>query len=187
MNLGWVGYGGVAIALATSPSVPAMPAAAASLPAAAVCPATVEALMPPLLRDLPAYGNRVFQRSRLRSPADQGQLYLLFAGQPEFEPLPLAPGTTAPEMGADQVYQVFFTTRERRYEGGRLANFQNFHWVFLTRTEQGWHLAQMFSRISDHPTGDRPPSPPFDSTEGVIGRAIRDWLRDCATDNVKLP
>ncbi|HIK57237.1 MAG TPA: hypothetical protein IGS37_18990 [Synechococcales cyanobacterium M55_K2018_004] len=148
------------------------------------CPATLDAMIPLLLRDLPSYANRVYQRSRLRSPLDRANLYILIAGRPEFEPLPLSlVGGPAGERGDRRVQQVFFTTRERRYETNQLAVFQNFHWAFFTQTPQGWQLAQMYSRF-DQPSANRPPTPPIDSSEGVLAEGIRVWLRDCAAGQI---
>jgi hypothetical protein len=36
----------------------------------------------------------------------------------------------------------------------------------------------MFSRIGDA-LANQPPSPPQDTSQGVIAQAIRLWLRDC--------
>lgn len=42
----------------------------------------------------------------------------------------------------------------------------------------------MFSRTGIYP-GGRPPTPPRDSSEGVIAQAIRTWLRDCQAEPVR--
>ncbi|WP_199246228.1 hypothetical protein [[Phormidium] sp. ETS-05] len=54
---------------------------------------------------------------------------------------------------------------------------QRFHWLFLTKTADGWELVQMFS-IQGR-TEAQPPTPPEESRDSFIGEAIRSWLQDC--------
>lgn len=158
----------------------------------------IKTLTNQLLRDLPAYANRTSQRARRLSRSVDLYTYVLVAGQPEFEPLTTEPGVyqpKSPQAESDDVQQVFFTTLERQYLSDRAVELQGFHWAFFTKTEDGWRLATMFTRIgdaeggmlfdhatqtqSDHRTGKRYPTPPEETSDGIIAQAIETWLRDC--------
>lgn len=155
-----------------------------------VCPDTLEALMPPLLRDLPSYANRVVARSRSRSRTpDLPPSYVLLAGPPDYRPLPadledlgLAEYEAIAPDGQPQ--QVFFTTLERQYGHGGYSRIQGFYWVFLTQQAGQWQLAGALSSLGGYPVG-QPASPPRDSSEGVVAQAIRLWLRDCHAGAVR--
>lgn len=151
------------------------------------CPADIETLTSLLIRDLPSYANRVIQRARnLRSPVDNFS-YVLVAGNPEFEPLTLGPGQyTSAASTADVVppQQVFLTTLERKYRGDKAIESQHYHWLFLTQTPDGWRLVMMFSRIGSSSPG-RPPTPPRESSNGVVGQAVSTWLRDCRAGAIR--
>ncbi|NJL38263.1 MAG: hypothetical protein HC899_17105 [Leptolyngbyaceae cyanobacterium SM1_4_3] len=149
----------------------------------ATCPEEVESLTAMLLRDLPSYANRVSQRARNRERSLDVSGYVLLAGQPEFEPLSLGPGEYTPTALEDTPTQVFFTTLERQYVSGEAVQFQHYHWLFLTQAESGWRFVLMLSQIGSPP--DEPPSPPTDTSNGVIGRAIQIWLRDCRSGDVQ--
>lgn len=140
-----------------------------------------------LIKDLPSYANRVLSRIRRLNTKDYGFSYVLVAGNPEFEPLTLGPGQyTPPTSGADleSPQQVFLTTLERQYIGGKALESQHYHWLFLTQTPGGWRLAMMYSRIGSSLPG-RPPTPPRESSKGVIGQAITIWLRDCRAGAIR--
>ncbi len=139
------------------------------------------------MRDLPSYANRVTQRARRLSRSADVYSYILVAGRPEFTPLPLNPyGDTkeAAKYGSEGVEQVFFTTLERQYIKGKAVELQQFHWLFLTKTESGWRMVMMFSRTGSYPKED-PPTPPRNSSNGVIAKAIQVWLRDCRAESVQ--
>ena len=159
-----------------------------------VCPDDLETLIQPLLRDLPSYANRVIQRSRLRGVSYESS-YVILAGRPEFEPLPLGPGRSEPAISSaseskqagsseDDTRQVFITTLERNYSSGQAVQLQHYHWLFLSKTESGWRLAMMFSRLGSYPAGN-PPLPPRDNSNGAIAEAISTWLRDCRAGTVR--
>jgi hypothetical protein len=153
------------------------------------CPADLETLTSWLLRDLPSYANRVMQRSRRLSRTVDSFSYVVVAGRPEFEPLSLGPGQYTPADPATEVeppQQVFFTTLERQYRSGKAINTQLYHWVFLTQTPDGWRLAMMFSRIGSSSAG-RPPTPPRESSNGVVGQGVSTWLRDCRAGAIRPP
>jgi hypothetical protein len=170
--------------IAASPSsqspVP-VPRAVQPLRPPATCPDQLELLTPLLLRDLPPYANRVSQVSRVLGRPAPSDLYVLRAGRAELEPLPLMASSGTPSSG--DVRQVFFTTRERQYKNNQVAVLENYHWLFLVPTEEGWRMVFLFSRFGNVPPL-QPPTPPEDTTQGVIGEAVRLWLRDCATGNI---
>ena len=141
----------------------------------------IKTLTNQLLKDLPAYANRTSQRARKLSRSTDLYTYVLVAGQPEFEPLTTDPGVyqpKSPQADGEDVQQVFFTTLERQYLRDRAVELQGFHWAFFTKTEDGWRLATMFTRIGDR-TSKKPPTPPEETSDGIIAQAIETWLRDC--------
>jgi hypothetical protein len=146
------------------------------------CPATLPTLMPLLLRDLPSYANRVNQRAYTRFRTAELPGYMILADQPEYEPLELQPGGAPPDA-QEQPFQVFFTTLERQYVTGKPTSLQYYHRLFLVRFEAEWQLAMMFSTLGNYPA-DEPPTPPQDTSQGVIAQAIRLWLRDCQAGSV---
>lgn len=153
---------------------------------ASTCPTDVEPLVSLLIRDLPSYANRVIQRSRRLSRADENY-YVLIAGRPEFSPLTLGPGQytpTPPSADVEPPQQVFITTLERQYQGGKAVSIQHYHWLFLVETPDGWRLAMMFSRFGSASAG-RPPTAPRESSNGVIGQAVNLWLRDCRAGAIR--
>jgi hypothetical protein len=151
------------------------------------CPADVETLTSQLIRDLPSYANRVIQRSRRLNRTVDSFSYVLVAGKPEFAPLSLGPGqysSAASVADVEPPKQVFITTLERQYLRGKAIESQHYHWLFLTQTPGGWRLALMFSRIGSSSPG-RPPTPPRESSKGVIGQAVTIWLRDCRVGAIR--
>ncbi|AFZ11780.1 hypothetical protein Cri9333_0863 [Crinalium epipsammum PCC 9333] len=158
-----------------------------SQPRLRTCPADVQDLTTLLLRDLPGYANRVIQRSRrIARKAETSALYVIVAGRPEFIPLSLKPGEYSSTSDAvlEQPQQVFFTTLERQYTGGKMSELQNFHWLFLVNTDSGWRLALMYSRFSYSPSV-KPATPPQESSNGIMGQAVRVWLKDCNAGAVR--
>lgn len=154
--------------------------------AEAGCPKTISSLTDQLLKDLPGYANRVIQRSRLPSRNQSNSTYIILAGEPEFNPLsqnmsgdyvPVFPNTET-----EAVKQVFFTTLERQYSKQKVYSVENYHWLFLTATEQGWYLVTLYSRFG-LPDSNHPPTPPQETSNGIIGTAIELWLRDCRFSN----
>ncbi len=150
------------------------------------CPGDVETLTALLIRDVPSYANRVIGRSRRLSLRDSTRLYVVLAGRPEFEPLPLSPNSSPSITPTDSEppQQVFFTTLERQYIGGKAVESQLYHWLFLTETSGGWRLALMFSQFGSSVRG-RPPTPPEESSNGIVGQAVTNWLQDCRAGVIK--
>ena len=144
--------------------------------------ADIETLMTELLRDLPGYANRASQRARRSGRTTQTYSYMLMAGKPEFTPLPTNPVEDIENISKNSqekdVRQVFFTTLERQYIKGKPIQSQQFHWLFLTKAEDGWQMVMMFTQTGSYPKS-KPPTPPRDSSNGVVGQAIQTWLRDC--------
>lgn len=158
------------------------------------CPTELKGLMPFMLRDLPSYANRVSQRDDRPERIAEEPRYVLITGNPEYEPLPLAARAygSATETDAavkedaeteSNIPQVFFTTLERQYFSRESFLVQHHHWLFLTRTENGWRFVLMQSTLGNN-SAEEPPTPPQDSSQGVIARAIQLWLRDCNAGSV---
>ncbi|TBR58704.1 hypothetical protein B4U84_22710 [Westiellopsis prolifica IICB1] len=147
----------------------------------------IELLTTKLLLDLPSYANRVIQRARRTSRKNDVFSYVLMAGRPEFAPLPLNTSGDIPKelkYTAKDINQVFFTTLERRYIGKKIVELQQFHWLFLTKAENGWWMVMMFSRTGSDPKQEIP-TPPQDSSNGVVAQGIKTWLRDCRAGNAR--
>lgn len=150
------------------------------------CPTEIEPLVQAMLPDLPGYANRIIVRSRLgavRLPRSS----VVLAGRPEFQPLPLtsdASGTRDRPIDPT-LKQAFITTLEREFVSGKPIELQQFHWLFLTRTSNGWQLALLFTRIGTT-TPDQPITPPRESRDGAIGQAIQLWLRDCNAQGIRV-
>lgn len=145
------------------------------------CPPDLETLMAGLLRDLPSYANRVASRSLGINEEIAGFGTVLVAGRAEFEPLDVPSlslsdrRTEAPEA----IHQVFFTTLERQYTETTGIELEHYHWLFLTEAADGWRPVLLFSRLAVDDADLRPPTPPRETSTGIIGQAVRLWLRDC--------
>lgn len=141
------------------------------------CPTDLEILTNQLLIDLPNYANRVIQRSRRLDREIDLYSTVIVAGKPEFEPLELFNFEYTP-FSTEQPEQVFFTTLERSYEKYPIVETQTYHWLFLTRTIQGWQMVMMYSQTGSNSTNS-PISPPWESSNSAIGQGVDIWLRDC--------
>jgi len=148
----------------------------------------IENLITPLLRDLPSYTNRASQRARRLKRKTDVYSYMSVAGKPDFTPLPLngINTTDAPKSSEEKVEQVFFTTLERQYIRGRSVQLQEFHWLFLTKSQSGWRKVTMFSQIGSYPVTKNPPTPPRDSSNGTVAQGINAWLRDCRAGSIRM-
>jgi hypothetical protein len=152
------------------------------------CPSDLKSLSDRLLQDLPSYTNRVIQRSRSVVDGDRSlyiPLYVIIAGRAEFQPLPLrtfSRGVTPPLPETTE--QLFFTTLEHQYNKTGRVTLQNFHWLFLTRTVEGWKLVTLYTQLAS-PGPEEPPLPPLETSSGTIGQAIRIWLRDCEAGTLR--
>ncbi|MGB3757622.1 MAG: hypothetical protein WBA07_14790 [Rivularia sp. (in: cyanobacteria)] len=144
-----------------------------------------------LLRDLPAYFNRATQRARRLDRSVQVYSYMLVAGKPDFTPLSLKRWTDEATDEADKsangakgVEQIFFTTLERQYVKGKAVQLQQFHWLFLTKTESGWRVSMMYSQTGGYPK-QKPPTPPRESSNSAVAQGIKTWLRDCRAESIR--
>ncbi|NEO70144.1 MAG: hypothetical protein F6K52_11795 [Moorea sp. SIO3H5] len=147
----------------------------------------METLTSLLLKDLPSYANRVIQRARRLDSTVDNFSYVIVAGKPEFEPLPLKSfqSTTVPNpTDSEGLQQIFLTTLERKYFKDKAVELENYHWLFLTKSSDGWRLVMIFSRIGSVSEG-KLPTPPRESTNGVIGQAVKTWLRDCRAGTIR--
>lgn len=147
----------------------------------AACPSDLALVTEGLMRDLPGYANRVARRSLGVREEDSGLGTILFAGQADLAPLDISPLTFSDAGGIseDTVRQVFFTTLERQYSDTDFVNLEHYHWLFLTEAEDGWRMVLLFSRLTVDEPSIRPPTPARESSDGIIGQAVRLWLRDC--------
>ena len=148
------------------------------------CPENVRELTPLLLKDLPAYSNRVIQRTQDLNQAAGIENYIITAGEAEYEPLNLPRLQYSSIDDDDNPEQVFFTVLERQYIDNRIVEIQTYHWLFLTQTASGWRTVIMFSRFGSS-AENKPPAPPKETTNGIIGRAVQLWLRDCRAGTIK--
>jgi hypothetical protein len=110
--------------------------------------------------------------------------YAILASQPDFMPLP-TDSSEYPNPNDANLHQVFFTVLERQYLGKRVVEFQQYHWLFLAQTADGWRLALLFSRLGSYPRDRQPITPPRDSSQSATAEAIRTWLSSCESGAVK--
>lgn len=175
-GLAWLGAARSTIA--ETPAVPETGETVPYLRPAMVCPEDLDVLTAGLLRDVPSYANRLARRTLGTTPDDTGFATVILAGRAELQPLPIEALSTA-AVPTEATEQVFFTTLERRYLDTEAIALEQYHWLFLVRGEDGWRLTLMFSRTAADDSDIRPPTPPQESSDGIIGQAIRLWLRDC--------
>lgn len=141
------------------------------------CPTDLASLTPLLIKDIPSYSNRVIQRTQNYHQAAGIDSYIVIAGQPKTEPLNL-PQINYNKATEETPQQIFFTTLERQYSNNQKLERETYHWLFVTLTDSGWYLVTMFSRFGNA-TKNTPPTPPQESSNGIIGQAVKLWLRDC--------
>ena len=146
------------------------------------CPHDLSELASLLVSDISNYANRIIQKSSRRLKQEDQQrflpVYIILASQPELEPITIKQ-TQYREVKESQIEQIFFTTLERQYPGGnRIIETQHYHWLLLTPSQNHWQMVMLLTRFGI-PNNSSIYTPPQDSTEGVMGRAIKLWLRDC--------
>jgi len=159
------------------------------------CPASLDTLVAGLLRDLPSYANRVARRSTDRGERTDNDGTFLIAGRAELQPLDIRDRRFQDPLASadspENLRQVFFTTLERHYHDSAVVQVQQYHWLFLTQAAAtdtdtaaaDWRMAFMFSRTAVA-TSRRPPTPPQVSSDGIVGQAVRIWLRDCRAGDI---
>ncbi len=146
------------------------------------CPKELPELANLLVKDISDYANRVMQKSRPSlAKGDFFPVYVITASQPELKPIEIQQ-TQYREIKESQVEQIFFTTLERQYSNpSRVIETQNYHWLLLTPTSQGWQIVMLLTRFGTS-NNSVIYSPPQDSTNGVMGQAVKLWLRDCQSN-----
>ncbi|MGB5631356.1 MAG: hypothetical protein WBM86_01085 [Waterburya sp.] len=147
------------------------------------CPDDVKELTALLLNDLPAYSNRVIQRTQNLNQLAGIENYIITANKAEFEPLGL-PRLQYNRIDSQDPKQVFFTVLERQYFNNKMVVIQTYHWLFLTQTDSGWRTVMMFSRFGNA-AENLPPTPPRETTNGIIGQGVQSWLKDCRAGAVR--
>ncbi|MBD2626780.1 hypothetical protein [Trichormus variabilis] len=145
---------------------------------------SLETITTQLLRDLPSYANRTTQRARRLGRSVDIFPYILAAGKPEFQSLPLNPGIDAVKYESEGVEQVFFTTLERKYINKKAIELQQFHRLFLTKTKNGWNVVMMSTQTAAYPAKSTI-APARDSSNGAIAQGVKLWLRDCQAGTVR--
>lgn len=148
------------------------------------CPDDVKQLASLMLKDLPDYSNRVIQRSQTLNRKAGIRTYIITAAQAEFEPLEL-PRIQYSAIDHKQPEQLFFTVAEKQYHNQEVKTIQTYHWLFLTQTKTGWQEVMMFTRFGNSQS-ETFPTPPRESTNGIIGQGVKLWLRDCRAGTVRL-
>jgi hypothetical protein len=141
------------------------------------CPVKLPNLTDLLVRDLPSYGNRIIQQRRKRT--DLVYSSILTASVPELQPIEILSREYPSQFPQVAPTQVFISTLENQYTGIRSTQIQQFHWLFLVQTRQGWRLANIYSRTGGFPLANTSISPPIESSRTIVGEAIRIWLNDC--------
>ncbi|MGF1458643.1 MAG: hypothetical protein ACFBSG_06400 [Leptolyngbyaceae cyanobacterium] len=164
-----------------APAIAEEPAAPTGLPTpyirpAADCPADLGTMTQGLTRDLPRYVNLVARRTVGAASSGANFGTVVIAGAIDLDPLSLE---TLTFETPDSVQQVFITTLERQYTDSEIVYLELYHWLFMVPVEDGWQLTLMFSRVAADDDDGRPPTPPQESSDGIVGQAIRLWLRDC--------
>ena len=155
------------------------------------CSQEVESLTDILLKELPDYSNRVIQRTQNLNQEEGISTYIVAAGKGQLEPLDL-PQIQYNTVATESTKQIFFTTLERQYITENLTaqlpktrklERETYHWLFLTPTNHGWRMVTMFSRFGSAAQNNLP-TPPQESSNGIIGQAIQLWLRDCRAGKI---
>ena len=141
------------------------------------CPDDIRQLTSLLLEDLPGYSNRIIQRTQPANREAGIRNFIITAGKSEFEPLDL-PRIQYNQIDDQDPEQIFFTVLERQYNGDKVTTIETYHWLFLTQTSDGWNTVMMFSRFGNS-KATKPPAPPQETTNGIIGQGVQLWLKDC--------
>ena len=147
------------------------------------CPEKLDSLTNLLVRDLPSYGNRIVQQRRKRT--DNVYNSIEVASIPELKPIDIVSREYPPQYPQSAPSQVFVTTLENQYTGIRSVKLQQFHWLFIAKTRQGWRLANIYTRTGGFPLANNLISPPIESSKTIVGEAIRIWLNDCYLGRIR--
>jgi hypothetical protein len=153
----------------------------ASVPS--TCPVKLDSLTNILVRDLPSYANRLIQQRRKRT--DTLYSSIVTASMPDLKPIEIVSREYPPRFPQAAPTQVFISTLERQYTGIKSAQLQQFHWLFIAQTKLGWRLVNIYSRTSGSPSANVLITPPIESSNTIVGEAIRVWLNDCHLGKVR--
>jgi hypothetical protein len=141
------------------------------------CPVKLADLTTALVRDLPSYTNRlIHQRRSLKDPVYSS---IVTASLPDLQSIDTISREYPPRFPPSAPSQIFLSTLERQYTGIQSTQLQQFHWLLLAQTRIGWRLVNIYSRTSTFPRTNAPITPPTESSNTVIGEAVRIWLNDC--------
>lgn len=143
-----------------------------SAQATSSCSEEFQPFMGEMLKELPAYINRV--NTRANNPHNS----VLVAAKADFQPLPLPEQSAGLQSSQSDVQQVFFATLLRRLAGGEVVYQQEHHWLFMAPSDRGWEFIQLYSTLSPYPVASVN-SPPRNSSEGSVATAIKAWLKNC--------
>jgi hypothetical protein len=146
------------------------------------CPQELAPLTSLLLRDLPGYANRVAQRRRKK--LDPNYSSYVAAGRPETIPQIINNPEYRPANPQAAPLQLYFSTLERQYAGGKSIDLQQFHWLFLAKGKKDWHIVTMYSRLGKD-ANDPLLLPPLESLTSPVGEAVKIWLRDCNAGKIQ--
>lgn len=136
-----------------------------------------------MVRDLTTYANLVAQRRRRKLDPHYNSYAVV--GQTSLQPLAMANPEYPVARPRALPHQLFLTSLEKQYRPGpSFIEIQRFHWLFLTRSDRGWNLVAMYSRVG---SSDRDPLllPPTESSTTPLGEAVTIWLRDCNAGQVR--
>ncbi|WP_373545329.1 hypothetical protein [Chamaesiphon sp.] len=147
------------------------------------CPEQPDRLANLLVRDLPSYGNRIMQQRRKRT--DKLYSSIEIASVPELQPIEILSREYTPQFPQSAPTQVFVSTLERQYTGLRSAQLQQFHWLFIAKTRLGWRLVNIYTRTGGFPLANNLITPPIESSNTIVGEAIRIWLNDCYLGRIR--
>jgi hypothetical protein len=147
------------------------------------CPVKLGSLADLLVRDLPSYANRLIQQRRRRT--DPLYSSLVTASVPELQPIGIVSREYPPNFPQAAPSQVFITTLENQYTGNRSTQLQQFHWLFLAQTRQGWRLANIYTRTGGFPLANKLITPPIESSRTIVGEAVAIWLNDCYLGKIR--
>lgn len=148
------------------------------------CPVKSDELSNLLVRDLPSYANRLIQQRRKRN--DTLYSSIVTASRPELKPIEVVSREYSTQFPQAAPTQVFITTLENQYTGNRVAQIQQFHWLFIAQTRLGWRLVNIYTRTGGFPIATTLISPPIQSSKTIVGEAIAIWLNDCYLGKIRL-
>lgn len=143
------------------------------------CPTNIPELANLMTEEISDYANRVIQKSRPNVTQENFlPLYIITASQPDFKPIKIEQRQYQNQKDS-QIKQIFFTTLERQYSNEKkIIQVQNYHWLLLTPTSQGWQMVMLLTNFGIS-NDNSIYSPPQDTSNSIMGQAVKLWLKDC--------